>query len=218
MIWLHNLEKRYGHEGKEKEVLRKTNLLIPTGLCVGVMGEKGSGKSTLIKLIAGAETPSSGEALMEGSFFWSGGVSAVLHPLLTVEQNIRFLCRLYSSDDREMHEMVERIVELAALEEFRTVIWKKVPSTHKSLLGYAAMIVLEVDNLLIDGSPAPKKAPHLVEGIREKIRRTTTMMVSNSTKILKEYCDAALIVHNRSIRYFDSVEEAIRYQKNERET
>lgn len=57
-----NLTKNYG----DKEVLKGINLTISSGKIIGLLGKNGTGKTTLIKLINGLLTPTSGELLFKG--------------------------------------------------------------------------------------------------------------------------------------------------------
>lgn len=63
-IELRNVEFSYGAD--RPEVLKGVNLRIPKGVCVGVIGETGSGKSTLIDLIMGLMLPTSGSLVVDG--------------------------------------------------------------------------------------------------------------------------------------------------------
>ena len=50
-------------EGKDKEIINDINLSIPDGKLIVITGPNGGGKSTLARLIAGIEKPSSGKIL-----------------------------------------------------------------------------------------------------------------------------------------------------------
>ena len=56
-----NLTKNYG----DKEVLKDVNLTISSGKIIGLLGKNGTGKTTLIKLINGLLTSTSGEILFK---------------------------------------------------------------------------------------------------------------------------------------------------------
>lgn len=62
ILEINNLSKSYG----KKSVLNNINLNIESGKIVGLLGQNGCGKTTLIKIIAGLLTPTSGEIIVDG--------------------------------------------------------------------------------------------------------------------------------------------------------
>ncbi len=102
---LHRLTKVFG-EDKPYLALDGVNLQINNGEFLCLLGASGCGKSTLLNLLAGFDTPSSGELLYRGKrithpgkervmFFQDAG--AALLPWLTVEDNVEFGLRLQSA-------------------------------------------------------------------------------------------------------------------------
>ncbi len=208
MIWLHRLTKFYE---KDQVLFSDVNLLIPSGVTVGILGENGCGKSTLLKLIAGTELPSSGRIALDGSLLWAGSVASAMHAQMTVEQSLRFLGRLYIEEDRLMEEKVEEILRMADLTQKRRMLWSKVPADLKQKLKFAALCMIETDHLLIDGGLAPKNDKFFLEKMAERMRRSTTLLASGNRKILSEYCDAGIVIHNRKFYYFDAIARAQKF-------
>ena len=208
MIWLHKLTKYY----EEDHVLfSDVNLLLPSGMTIGILGEKGSGKSTLLKLVAGIERPSRGRIAFNGSLIWAGSVASAMHGQMTIEQSLRFLGRLYIEEDRLMEEKVEEILSMAGLTERRRMLWNKTPADLKQKLKFAALCLIETDHLLIDGGLAPKNNSFFLEKMVERMKRSTTLLVSGNKKILKEYCDAGIVIHDRKLHYFDAIAKAQKF-------
>ncbi|GGE33801.1 ABC transporter ATP-binding protein [Streptococcus himalayensis] len=58
--------KQVSKQFDQKHVLQNCHFSVKTGEIVGIMGESGTGKSTLARLLVGLETPSSGEILLDG--------------------------------------------------------------------------------------------------------------------------------------------------------
>ena len=99
------LEKKFG----EKNVLKHVNLVIPRGKIIGLLGKNGTGKTTLIKLINGLLTPTSGKVLVNEK---EVGVESkivisylpertYLDKSMTVEKVIEFFKDFYSNFDEE---------------------------------------------------------------------------------------------------------------------
>ncbi|SER43430.1 putative ABC transport system ATP-binding protein [Nitrosomonas sp. Nm51] len=63
MLELHHVSKAYA---EERQVLSNLTYTLKAGEYVAVMGESGVGKSTLLNLVAGLDTPDSGEVVIDG--------------------------------------------------------------------------------------------------------------------------------------------------------
>lgn len=112
-VELINITKKYG----EQEVLNSFSLDIEKGKCLAIMGESGSGKSTIAKIIIGLEKPNSGEVKIfdkDIEFLFQDSYNA-LNPRMTVEdlicEPLQFLVDV--KDKREFVLELLKQVELA---------------------------------------------------------------------------------------------------------
>ena len=112
-VELINITKKYG----EQEVLNSFSLDIEKGKCLAIMGESGSGKSTIAKIIIGLEKPNSGEVKIFDKnieFLFQDSYNA-LNPRMTVEdlicEPLQFLVDV--KDKREFVLELLKQVELA---------------------------------------------------------------------------------------------------------
>ena len=92
MLELTNLSFQVSDEGREKGILRNVSLSIPDGELVVVTGPNGGGKSTLARLIAGVETPSSGRILFNGQDITQSSITerARMGIAFAFQQPVRF--------------------------------------------------------------------------------------------------------------------------------
>ena len=97
MIHIEHLTKRYGTRHGPVTVLDDVNLTIRRGEKVGILGRNGAGKSTIIRLISGAEQPSSGRVTREMSVSWPLAFGGAFQGSLTGLDNLRFICRVYGT-------------------------------------------------------------------------------------------------------------------------
>lgn len=114
-IELINIVKKYG----QQEVLNSFSLDIEKGKCLAVMGESGSGKSTIAKIIIGLEKPNSGEVKIfnkDIEFLFQDSYNA-LNPRMTVEdliyEPLQFSTNIDVKDKREFILELLKQVELA---------------------------------------------------------------------------------------------------------
>ena len=66
MLELRNVSFQVSEESKEKEILKDVSFTLEDNKFVAITGPNGGGKSTLAKLIAGIEKPTSGQILLDG--------------------------------------------------------------------------------------------------------------------------------------------------------
>ena len=114
-VELINIVKKYG----QQEVLNSFSLDIEKGKCLAVMGESGSGKSTIAKIIIGLEKPNSGEVKIfdkDIEFLFQDSYNA-LNPRMTVEdliyEPLQFSTNIDTENKREIVLELLKQVELA---------------------------------------------------------------------------------------------------------
>jgi nitrate/nitrite transport system ATP-binding protein len=121
---LNNIYKSYNQADGETEVLSNINLKIEEGEFVAIVGFTGSGKTTLVNLINGLITPTSGEVLFKGEpvigTSHERGVifqNYSLLPWLTVGQNIYMAVKeaFPKKNKKELNEIVADYVEMVSL-------------------------------------------------------------------------------------------------------
>lgn len=122
MLELRNITKGYA---QGRNVLADLNYTLNAGEYVAVMGESGVGKSTLLNLIAGLDTPDSGEILINGAAISSldddaatrlrreqfGFIFQAFHvlPHLTLTQNIALPLLLNGTSTERVEQMLEQV-------------------------------------------------------------------------------------------------------------
>jgi ABC-type Fe3+/spermidine/putrescine transport system ATPase subunit len=116
--------KRFGNH----EVLKGISLTIAAGEFITLLGESGSGKTTMLRLIAGFEQPSSGEIWMNGSRLdtlppYKRRVNTVfqqyaLFPHLNVRDNVAYGLRVTNTPSNEIDTRVTDALRMVKMESF----------------------------------------------------------------------------------------------------
>ena len=124
------ISKKFGKVG----VLENINFDVSEGEILVLLGASGSGKTTILRIIAGLEQPYTGKVILHGKDVTElpareRGVGVIfqayaLFPKMTVEKNISYGLRIRKKKRKEIRETVDRLVSLVQLEEHR----KKYPS------------------------------------------------------------------------------------------
>ena len=125
-IEVKNINKSFDGRGKNLSVLEDINLTINDGELVCLLGPSGCGKTTLLRLIAGLDTPTSGEIIANGEVVEkpSGDRAVIfqqysLFPWLTVLKNVTFGLELSGGSKEENIQTAERYLKSVGLLEFK---------------------------------------------------------------------------------------------------
>ena len=126
------------------------NLTVARGESVALIGANGSGKSTILRLLAGIYVPSHGEIVIEGRVAAVIELGAGFHPDLTGAENIEIYGTVMGLTRAEIRGKYEDIVAFAGLHEFIEVPVKYYSSGMQARLAFAVTVCIEPDILLLD--------------------------------------------------------------------
>jgi capsular polysaccharide transport system ATP-binding protein len=210
MIEINFLGKSYATQQGVTQVFRDVNLMISPGEKIGILGRNGAGKSTLVRLISGAENPTSGWIDRRMSVSWPLAFGGAFQTALTGLDNLRFICRIYGVDHESTIEFVEEFSELGFYlrEPVRTY-----SSGMRARLAFAISMVVEFDCFLIDeiiavGDARFHRKCHYE--LFEKRSDRAMIIVSHDANFIRDHCDRAAVLINKTLQEFETVDEAFR--------
>lgn len=214
MIHLRDIEKSYRGKSGPIRVLRGATADFPRGVSTGIIGANGVGKSTLLRIIAGAERPNYGKVIRSGTVSWPLGFSGSFAGSLSGEENLRFVCRIYGADIGEVTEFVADFAELGkAMKE----PVKSYSSGMRQRLAFALSMAINFQVYIIDEALAVGDASFQAkcQDIFDRRRADSdVIMTSHSIEMIKQYCSRACVLHGGELTMFDTVDEAHdHYQK-----
>ncbi len=211
MIVLEALTKQFTAAGCEKVIADNITATIPAGRSLALIGKNGAGKTSLLKMIAGTMNPDAGRISFTGSVSWPVGFAGSFHPDLTGAQNIRFLARVYGVGSDELIAFVEDFAVLGAHfhAPFRTY-----SAGMRSRLAFGASMGIGFDTYLVDevtsvGDAAFKRKSEAL--FQDRLRNSGAIIVSHSEDLLRRLCDAAAVLHDGRLQFFDTVDTAINH-------
>lgn len=213
MILLENVTKYYplNHGQSKRIILNNINLRIQSGEKWGILGCNGAGKSTMIRLISGAEKPNAGKVYRAMSVSWPLAFGDAFQSSLTGRDNTRLICRIYGVDFDKVIGFVEDFAELGVY--MREPI-KSYSSGMSARLAFAISMVVEFDCYLIDEVIAVgdyRFVEKCEKELFEKRKNRAMIMVSHNAEFIKNHCQKIAVLHNGNLRTFDDVAEGSSY-------
>jgi ABC-type polysaccharide/polyol phosphate transport system ATPase subunit len=179
--------------GERFEALRGVSFDVKPGHTLGIIGENGSGKSTMLKILAGISKPTSGAVVTAGRISALIELGAGFHPEISGRENIFINGVILGLTRREIQEKYEEIVRFAELEDFIEHPVKSYSSGMFMRLGFSIAINVNPDILLIDEVLAVGDAsfvPKCLDKINEFRRHGKTIIfVSHDLATVERICD-----------------------------
>lgn len=214
MIELRDVTKSYKTLHGYTHVLNGVNLQVQRGEKVAILGRNGAGKSTMVRLISGAERPNSGEIIRNMSVSWPLAFGGAFQNSLTGIDNMRFICRIYDVDPTGKIEYIDHFSELG---KYLREPVRNYSSGMRARLAFAISMVVEFDCFLIDEVIAVGDA-RFHEKCHEElfVKRADRAMViiSHDAPYVRDHCSKIGILHDGDLRMFDDIDAGYEYYRS----
>ena len=206
MIKVRQVCKDYPSErGGYSRVLSDVTFDLTRGEKIAVLGRNGAGKSTLIRLLGGIELPSSGAIERHMSISWPVALAGGIHGVLTGNDNIRFIARVYGKPFQELRDHVNDIAQLG---KFLSEPVKTYSTGMAGRLNFALSLAVDFDCYLIDEVIAAGDHNFQVrchQELFDKRADRALILASHVPEIVKSYCSRALVLHRGRAKIFDDL-------------
>lgn len=218
MIVLDQVRKRYRTEhGVGKWVLHGVTQTIPKHCNVGLIGRNGAGKSTLLRIIGGVDQPTSGRVERHCRVSWPLGLGGGLQGSLSGRQNAKFVCRLLGHED----DVRDRLEFIKAFSELNGAFDEPVKTYSAGMGGklrFAISLAFDFEIYLVDELTAVGDAAFRKKARDAFVRladRAGLIMVAHDEKTLKDFCQAAILLREGYVQWFDDVADGLaEYKKS----
>ena len=209
MIEFSNVSKSFWTGTQRKVILDRASFRVDIGNSMGILAKNGTGKTTLINMMAGLEKPDEGEIIRGCRISFPLGFMGGVVAKHTAMENSRYIARLYGLDP----DYVEAFCRwMCGLEEYFDMPLGTYSSGMRARFCFALMLALDFDIYLIDeGMPSTtdvefnKKAGAI---LRERLSTTTVVIVSHQAETLEKFCRSAAVLKDGQFYQFDTLEEA----------
>ncbi|MBC7227600.1 MAG: ABC transporter ATP-binding protein [Thermoflexales bacterium] len=206
--------KRSNKRREEFWALRDFTLQVEPGEVVGIIGNNGAGKSTVLKLAARIIEPTQGKVIVKGRVGALLELGVGFHPDLTGRENIYLNGAILGLNRREMGALLDRIVEFAEMDQFIDIPVKHYSSGMLVRLGFAVATsvrpaVLLVDEVLAVGDLSfRKKCLQRIQEMREE--GTAILYVSHALDEVRRVCHRAIWLDSGIVRADGHPEEVVK--------
>lgn len=184
--------------------LKGVSFDVERGDAVGLIGMNGSGKSTMLKVIAGVLKPTKGSVVVAGSVAPLIELGAGFDFDLTGRENIYLNGALLGRSRKMMDAVLEEIIEFSELREFMDVPMKNYSSGMLSRLAFSIATSGKADILIVDEVLSVGDF-RFQQKCEERIRammaeNTTVLFVSHSIEQVEQICNKVVWLESGNMR------------------
>ena len=214
MMKLINVSKYFMTPIGRHYLFRNVDLELPLDRNVGVIGPNGAGKSTFLRLLGGADTPSSGTIVKSGRISPPMGLTPGLQSSLSARENVRFAGRIYGLEKPEIDEMMNYVRDLARIGHYFDMPVHTYSAGMKQRVAFGINMSMHFDYYLFDeisagGDREFRKTAKAM--VAERLRTSRFIMTSHDIGELLELCNAGIVIKDGALTYFDDIKDAARF-------
>lgn len=197
---------------KEFRALKHVSFKVRRGEVVGLVGTNGSGKSTMLKIIAGVLEPSEGSVATYGSISPLIELGAGFDYELTTRENIYLNGSLLGYTKEFIDSNFDAIVDFAELQDFVDMPLKNFSSGMVARIAFAIATITEPDILIVDETlsvgdvffqqKCERRIQHFIES-----GDVTVLFVSHSMEQVERICQRAVWIEKGEMRMDGPVDE-----------
>ncbi len=196
------------------QALKGVSFEVEEGKILGIIGKNGSGKSTMLRAIAGIFSPDKGSIDLHGNSISLLSIGVGFNKKLTGKENIYLSGMLLGFSEAEINKKEKEIIDFADIGDFINKPVKTYSSGMYSKLAFAITAILETDIMLIDevlsvGDKTFKEKSYnkMKELISDEHR--TVIIVSHSLGTIAELCNEVLWLNDGEVKMIGTPEEVL---------
>lgn len=209
MLEFTNVSKSFWTGKQRKVILDRASFRVQLGRSLGILAPNGTGKTTLINMMAGLEKPDEGQIRRNCRISFPLGFMGGLVTKHTGMENTRYIARLYGLDPDYVESFCRWMCEI---KEYFDMPVGTYSAGMRARLNFSLMLALDFDIYLIDeGMPQTTDAEFnrkAGEVLRERLETTTVVIVSHQAATLERFAHSAAVLRDGQFIQFDTLEEA----------
>lgn len=193
--------------------LNDVSFSLPYGKTIGIVGRNGSGKSTILKIIASVLKPTSGHVKVNGKIAALLELGTGFNPDFTGRENIVLNCTLMGLSKKQIKQRLPSIEAFAGIGKFLDYPFKTYSSGMQMRLAFATAIHVDPDILIVDEALAvgdarfQQKCFKKFDDLQKKGK--TILLVTHDMQAIPRYCDEAILLHKGQLIHQGSPKEIV---------
>lgn len=207
---LKDINKSFG----KSVVIDQLDLTIKRGSMVTLLGPSGCGKTTVLRLVAGLESPTSGQVFIDGEDVTKSSIqnrdicivfqSYALFPHMSIGDNVGYGLKMQGINRDERKQRIKEALELVDLAGFEDRFVDQISGGQQQRVALARALVLKPKVLLFD-EPLSNLDANLRRSMREKIRELqqrlgiTSLYVTHDQSEAFAVSDEVIVMHKGKI-------------------
>jgi ABC-type polysaccharide/polyol phosphate transport system ATPase subunit len=199
-------------------VLSDISFELRAGEILGIVGNNGCGKSTLIKIVAGILQPDSGSVAVEGRLVPLIHLDTGVKARLTMKENIYLAGTLLGMTQKEISQKFDNIVSYSGLDSFVHTKWYQLSDGMKQKVVFAIGIHSNPDVLLLDEAFSAGDEAFRIKSIQTisamAARGVCILMVGHNLGSMASCCDRTLWIDGGVVKLQGKSEEVVAAYKN----
>ncbi|MDQ7080607.1 MAG: ATP-binding cassette domain-containing protein [Paracoccaceae bacterium] len=209
MLEFVNVSKSFWTGKQRKVILDRASFRVELGNSLGILAANGTGKTTLINMMAGLEKPDEGRIIRTSRVSFPLGFMGGVVNKHTGTENARYIARLYGLDPDYVEAFCRYLCDIG---EYFDMPVGTYSSGMRARFSFSLLLALEFDIYLIDeGMPSTtdvefnRKAGTVLQ---ERLAKATVVIVSHQATILEKFCRSGAVLRDGKLYMFDTLEEA----------
>lgn len=197
------------------EAVKNVSFKVKKGEILGLIGKNGSGKSTMLRAIAGIFSPNSGSIDLHGNSVSLLSIGVGFQTALTGRENILLSGMLLGFTEAQVRERMDEIIEFSELGKFIDSPVRTYSSGMHSKLAFSITAILETDIILIDevlsvGDARFKKKSYAKMKELISAADRTVVIVSHESKTIRDLCDKVVWINDGELVQYGETAEVMK--------
>ena len=198
-----NLFNQSKGQEETQHALKNISFDVKKGEFFGIVGRNGSGKSTMLKILAEIYQPSKGKVNIRGKLVPFIELGVGFNPELSGRENVYLNGALLGFTKQQIDEQYDDIVAFAELENFMDQKLKNYSSGMQVRLAFSVATRADADILLVDevlavGDADFQRKCYDFFGDLKRLKKTV-VFVTHDMNAVREYCDRAILIEKSEL-------------------